>query len=147
MTATETNLPTTEEGIDGFLAAFEDGSLPKERWTHTAHLLGGACCVHRLGESAALDHMRDCVKRYNLAVGGQNTETAGYHETVTVFWIKMLAALLVKHPGVSRAEFAALAVKKFAEQRELLQSYYDFDVVGSRAARARWVEPTVMRLG
>jgi hypothetical protein len=136
-------LPTTEAGIDVFLAAFEDGSLPKERWTHGAHILGGACYVHRLGEAAALEHMRTCVRRFNEAVGGKNTETSGYHETVTVFWIKLLHAYLATKQPIGRAGFAALAVARFEQQREIFQKYYDFDVVASVEARARWVAPNL----
>ena len=60
-------LPATESEITAFLAAFEDGSLPKQCWTHSAHLLAGAWYVHQLGEARALDHMRTCVQRYNEA--------------------------------------------------------------------------------
>jgi hypothetical protein len=35
--------------------------------------------------------MRERVAAYNVAVGGPNTETGGYHETVTVLWIKILS--------------------------------------------------------
>ena len=137
------DLPTTEAGIDAFLASFEDGSLAKERWTHAAHILGGASYVHRLGEAAALDHMRACVKRYNEAVGGKNTATSGYHETVTAFWIKLLHAFLFGKKPIDRAEFAMLAVAHFAPQRDIYQSYYDFDVVASTEARARWIAPNL----
>jgi hypothetical protein len=87
-------LPVTEQEIDAFIAGFEAGSLPKECWTHGAHLLTGACYVHALGEAAAIDKMRLCVRRYNEAVGGKNTESSGYHETITIAWIKVLAGLL-----------------------------------------------------
>ena len=60
-------LPITEQEIDKFLASFEEGTLPKERWTHGAHLLTGVCYVHGLGESVAIDKMRLCVRRYNEA--------------------------------------------------------------------------------
>jgi hypothetical protein len=140
------SLPTTEEGIDAFLARFENGSLPKEQWTHGAHILGGSCYVHRLGEAAALDHMRVCVRRYNEAVGGQNTETSGYHETVTAFWIKLLHAYLLTKQPVGRAEFAAMTIAHFVPQRDIYRRYYDFDVVASTEARARWVQPNLQSL-
>jgi hypothetical protein len=139
-------LPITEDEIDAFLAGFEDGSLPKERWTHGAHILGGACYVHRLGEAAALDHMRTCVLRFNEAIGGKNTETSGYHETVTAFWIKLLHAYLMTKQPMGRAEFAGMAVEHFVSQREIYRRYYDFDIVGSTEARARWVPPNLQAL-
>ena len=137
-----TPLPATGVEIDDFLAAFESGTLPKERWTHAAHLLAGACYVHRLGQSSAINHMRRCVRRYNEAVGGKNTATSGYHETITVFWIKVLDALLLHAQPIGRAEFATLAVGRFTPQRDLFRRFYDFDVIASTEARAVWIPPT-----
>lgn len=139
-------LPETEAEIDQFIASFEAGTLPKERWTHGAHLLTGACYVHMLGEAAATDRMRTCVRRYNEAVGGTNTETSGYHETITVAWIKLLAKLLRESAPIERAAFARLAVERFERDRGILQRYYDFDLVNSAKARRRWVPPNLAPL-
>lgn len=140
-------LPVTEEEIDGFLAAFEGGRLPKTEWTHAAHLLTGACYVHALGRDAALGKMRECVRRHNEAVGTLNSETSGYHETITVMWIRLLDGLKRESDSIGRAEFAALAVERFAARRDIVREYYDFDLVGSTEARMRWVEPTLKSLG
>jgi hypothetical protein len=142
----DTTLPSSEEGIDAFIAAFEAGSLPKGRWTHGAHILTGACYVHALGEAAAIDRMRERVSAYNVAVGGQNTDTGGYHETITVLWIKILSGYCGEHAGLGRAEFAMAAVEHFVGQRDILRRYYDYDVVGSVEARKRWVPPTLLLL-
>ncbi len=132
-----------EEAIDAFLKAFEAGTLVKERFTHSGHLLVGACFVHQLGEVAAIDHMRLCVRRFNEAVAGKNTESGGYHETITVFWIKLLAALCSAHAELPRAEFAALAVERYRDRRDCFKDFYDFDVLGSTEARRVWVAPTL----
>jgi hypothetical protein len=132
--------------IDAFLAAFEGCTLPKERWTHGAHLLTGACYVHGLGRDAALEKMRVCVRRYNESVGGQNTETSGYHETITVMWIRLLDGLRRGVGAMGRAEFAKLAVERFVGEKDVFRRYYDFDVVGSVEARREWVAPTLLEL-
>jgi hypothetical protein len=137
------DLPTTEAEIASFIAAFEACTLPKEHWTHGAHLLSGAWYVHQLGEDAALDHMRLCVKRYNVAVGGQNTATSGYHETVTVFWIKLLGALLQGKQPIALVDFVNCAVNHFAPQRDIYSRYYDFDVIASAEARSHWIPPNL----
>jgi hypothetical protein len=136
-------LPVTEQEIDAFIAGFEAGSLPKECWTHGAHLLTGACYVHALGEAAAIDKMRLCVSRYNEAVGGKNTESSGYHETITIAWIKVLAGLLRQSRPMARAHFAALAVQRFAGDKGYLTRFYDFDLVNSVEARRTWIPPTI----
>jgi hypothetical protein len=136
-------LPTTEGEIDEFIGAFESGTLPKERWTHAAHLLTGACYVHELGEAAAIDTMRSRVSQYNEAVGGKNTATSGYHETITIAWIKLLTGLLREAGPIARAEFAALAVRRFADDRAIFARYYDFDLTASVLARRSWVPPNL----
>jgi hypothetical protein len=136
-------LPVTESEIDEFLAAFEARTLPKERWTHGAHLLTGACYVHTLGEAPAIDKMRLCVSRYNESVGGVNSDTSGYHETITIAWIKLLSALLRDTGPAPRAEFAALAVSRFEADKGILRRYYDFNLVTSVEARRNWVPPTL----
>ena len=141
-----TGLPCGESEIDAFLEAFEGCTLPKERWTHGAHLLTGACYVHGLGREAALERMRVCVRRYNESVGGKNTETSGYHETITAMWIRLLDGLLRESPAMERAAFARLAVERFVGEKDIFRRYYDFDVVGSVEARREWVAPTLETL-
>jgi hypothetical protein len=141
-----TGLPCGESEIDAFLAAFEGCTLPKERWTHGAHLLTGACYVHGLGRDAALERMRVCVRRYNESVGGKNTDTSGYHETITVMWIRLLDGLRREVGAMERAEFAKLAVERFVGEKDVFKRYYDFDVVGSVEARRVWMEPNLMEL-
>jgi hypothetical protein len=136
-------LPVTEQEIDAFLAEFEAGRMPKARWTHGAHLLTGACYVHGLGETAAIDKMRLCVRRHNESVGTANSDTGGYHETITIAWIKLLAGLLREAEPMERAAFATLAVERFVNDRGIFSRYYDFDLPSSIEARRTWVAPTL----
>lgn len=136
-------LPLTEAGIDAFLSAFEGGTLPKAQWTHSAHLFTGACYLHMLGEAAAIQQLRACIQRYNEAVGGKNTDTSGYHETITIAWIKVLDRLRRESEPMERAAFARLAVERFAGDRDILRRHYSFDVVNSVEARSTWVPPTL----
>ena len=135
-------LPETETEIHTFLNAFEAGTLPKEEFTHAAHILTGACYVHQLGKTAAIDHMRICIRPFNESVGGKNTDTSGYHETITIFWIKILATLRDCNAALSRPAFAVLAVKSFKDRRDLFRDFYDFDLVASTEARREWHPPT-----
>lgn len=137
------DLPKTEPEIDSFLAAFESCLLPKTQWTHAAHLLTGACYVHMFGQEAAIERMRQNVRKYNESVGGKNTETSGYHETITVAWIKLLEGYLRPFQPIGRAEFAAIAVEHFEPEREIFRRHYDFDLVNSSEARMHWVEPNL----
>ena len=136
-----TALPSTESEIDAFLDAFEGGKLPKDQWTHSAHLFTGACYVHMLGAAPAIERMRVCIRHNNESVGTKNTDTGGYHETITIAWIKLLTRLLRESEPMERAAFARLAVERFAGDREIFKRYYSFDLVKSVEARRTWIPP------
>ena len=73
-----------DAAADRFLAAFDAGAIPKPEWTHRAHLAAAGLCAWR-DPAGALDTMRDGILRLNEAHHTANTDTSGYHETLTVF--------------------------------------------------------------
>lgn len=89
-----------------------------------------------------MERLRENIRSYNVRQGGENTEDRGYHETITRFWFEVVAGYRAAlEPGLPRVEVARLVVARFESQRDLFREYYDFDVVQSREARARWVPP------
>jgi hypothetical protein len=132
----------SEAALSALIAGFEDGSWPKAQWTHAAHLTVGACYI--LEGHSALDRLRANIPRYNVSQGGKNTEDSGYHETLTCFWHDVIRKFIATLPeGLDRLTVARAVVTQFAPQRDLFRDYYDFDVVNSREARAKWIPPTV----
>lgn len=131
------------EAFRAFVAAWESGTLPKHEWSHAAHVAVGACYALRHG-AAALDRTREGIRRYNAAVGTANTDSSGYHETLTRFWAEVLAAEVAGQSDEWRA--ATQAVARYGEDRDLHGLYYGFDVVRSVAARRDWVEPDLAPL-
>lgn len=62
-------------------------TLPREEWTHEAHL---AACLWLLTERSDFAIEADLpgtIRRYNESVGGVNDDTQGYHETLTQLYI------------------------------------------------------------
>ena len=128
--------------LDALLAGFEDGTWPKEQWTHAAHVTMGACYI--LQGDNALERMRTEIPRYNTRQGGANTEDSGYHETLTCFWHDVIRDYIRALPaGLDRLAIARAAVTEFAPKRDMFRQYYDFDVVKSREARAKWIPPNL----
>jgi hypothetical protein len=86
--------------------------------------------------------LREAIPRYNISQGGQNTDTSGYHETLTRFWVERLADFVATCSAQSSVEERALAaVTKFGPRSRLFEDYYSFDVVKSLEARRAWVAP------
>ena len=129
----------TEESLDRFIAAFEDGTWPIANWKHGHHLVMATCYVFAHGRDEALARARVNIRKYNEAQGGKNTEDSGYHETLTVFWIDVVTRAIPSEK--SRVEAVRSVVSALAPQRDLWREYYSFDVVKSREARAAYIPP------
>jgi hypothetical protein len=136
----------SEENLAAFLAAFEGHTLPKTAFTHAAHATVAACYLHTSDAATVLPKIRAAIRSFNESVGGANTETAGYHETLTVFWLRIVDRLLSEKSPASRLQAARLAVANFGEGRGLHTAYYSGDIVNNRIARRQWIEPDLQPL-
>ena len=76
-------------------AAFVACTLPKAEWTHQAHLRVGLWHRLRMPAGEALDALRDRIRRYNEATGGVNSDTDGYHETITRVYVRLIDGFVV----------------------------------------------------
>jgi hypothetical protein len=77
------------EALVEFIRRIETAGVSKPEFTHAAHLAVGAyyAFVHR---ERAFEHTKAAILRQNVASGTENTETSGYHETLTRFWSELL---------------------------------------------------------
>ena len=58
-------------------------SLPREEWTHEAHLAATTYLLTGRPDVDLDTELRGIIRRYNESVGGVNSDTEGYHETIT----------------------------------------------------------------
>lgn len=136
----------TPEAFDAFLRGFEQCTLPKQEWTHGAHIAAAANYLFLSNIDVVLPLMRARIQAYNLSVGGANTATSGYHETLTRFWLIIVAELLRQRQPVSRLDAVRQAVAIFGESRALHTLYYSGDVVKDPSARQTWRAPDLLPL-
>ena len=136
----------SEEALDQFLEDFEQARIPFSDWTHAAHIAMACCYIRKLPRADLLPTVRRNIRNYNARGGGKNTDTSGYHETLTVLWLWVLADYLQSFPEQTpRIEQVRMAVDKFSADR-LYPQYYSYDVVKSGEARRRWMEPDMQHL-
>lgn len=74
-------------------------TLPKAEWTHEAHLSTCLWIVRDRPDIVAERDMPGLIRRYNESVGGRNTDTEGYHETITQVYIAAVRDHLAQRPG------------------------------------------------
>ena len=58
-------------------------SLPREEWTHEAHLAATTWLLLKHPEIDLDAELPGLIRRYNESVGGVNSDTEGYHDTIT----------------------------------------------------------------
>jgi hypothetical protein len=87
--------------------------------------------------------MRDGIYWLNDKHGTPNTDDSGYHETLTVFWLKRIWNFLDEHTNANANAMAPLAnelIKRF-EDPDLPLRYYSCDLLFSTEARRDYCPP------
>ena len=116
--------------------------LPKEEWTHAAHLTVGLWHVDRYGPAEALTRLRDGIRRLNESHGNVNTPTSGYHETITAAYVMLLAQYLETcSPELSLGARVQRLLAGPLAGRDMLFTFYSRERLMSVEARAQWLEP------
>lgn len=132
----------TEQLVEAFLAC----TLPRQEWTHHAHLRVGLWHLLHLGPDEALAQLRERIQRYNLSIGGANTATSGYHETITRFYVWLIARFVASADRSLPLDTLADELIRCHGDRDLPLRYYTQDRLQSVAARLCWLEPDLLPL-
>lgn len=136
----------TADEIERLIAAFESCILPREKWTHHAHLTVGLWYLVHHEKARATALIRQNIQKYNLAHGIVTTKTSGYHETLTLFFIHMVSRYLSEASTTSSiVELLHGLIYSYGE-RNLPLRYYSKERLMSWEARSRWVEPDLKSL-
>ena len=94
MTYTDQDIAALAEGLVG-------RDLPKERWTHAAHLAATLRLV-RIRDAGLERDLPGIIQSYNISVGGVNDDTSGYHETITQAYLAAIRAFVAALPAGTR---------------------------------------------
>ena len=69
-------------------------SLAKEEWTHEAHLGATTYLLLKRPDIDLDSELPDLIRRFNESVGGVNSDTEGYHETITRAYLRGIRLFL-----------------------------------------------------
>jgi hypothetical protein len=102
--------------------------------------------VHRFGADEALSRLREGIRRLNDSHGTPNSETRGYHETITRAYVTLIAGYLTGCNGQPLATSVGSLLESPLAGKDYLLRFYSKDRLMSREARAAWVEPDLRDL-
>lgn len=135
----------TEAAIRRIAAGLLDRTLPRADWTHEAHLAAVSVLIL---EHPELDLPRDLpmiIAGYNEKVGGRNSDTEGYHETITQYWIAAARAFHAAQPWGSLLERVNRFIASPQGRRDAPLRHFSRGRLFSVEARRHLVEPDRMR--
>jgi hypothetical protein len=132
----------SESVIRALVNGLLDATWPEADWKHREH------CVATLGlllfrPDMDLDReLPGIIQRYNLAHGGQNTDTTGYHHTITLIYLNAIRDFLSSLPtNTSPGDAARALLQSPIAKKDYPLRYYSRERIMSTEARRGWVDP------
>ncbi len=124
-----------------------DRTLPKPAWKHEAHLAAALWIIRTRPDLDAERDLPGIIRAYNEATGVPNSDTRGYHHTITLASLRAIRAVMAGLPAdLPLFEICnALIASPYGDKRWPL-NFWREAAVFSPAARHGWVEPDVRAL-
>lgn len=93
----------------------------------------------------AADSLRTGIRAHNAAHGIVDTPTAGYHETMTLAWLRLVEMVLLEYGPEPTGEAFCEAHPELL-QKKTLRLFYSRERFMSSEAKVRFVEPDLAPL-
>jgi hypothetical protein len=138
---------TADSEIERIGTALIDRSLPKPEWTHAGHFAAVLWVLRHRPHWDPTMEMPRLIRAYNECTGVANTDTSGYHETITLASIRAARSVLERHAAdlPLHAVVNAVLASELGRSEWLLR-YWSKERLFSVEARRHWIEPDLKGL-
>ena len=122
-------------------------TLPRAEWTHEAHLAATTYLLTRRPDVDIDKELPGIIRAYNESVGGVNSDSEGYHETITrVFLHGVRLFLSEAEPGEPLHELVNELLLSPMGRRDWPLRFYSAERLFSVEARRELVPPDIAAL-
>ena len=136
----------TDAEIAALAERLLDRTLPKDQWTHAAHLTATLRLV-RTRDAGLERDLPGIIRAYNVAVGGVNDDKSGYHETITQAYLAAIRAFAAELPqGLSDSDAAERLLATPMGDKEWPLTHWSRERLFRPEARLGWVDPDLRAL-
>ncbi len=123
------------------------GTLPRAEWTHEAHLAATTYLLLRHPEIDLDTELPRLIRRYNESVGGVNSDSEGYHETITRVFLRGVRLFLDEtDTGERLHELVNELLLSPMGKRDWPFRFYSRERLFSVEARRKFIEPDMSGL-
>lgn len=122
-------------------------TLPRDEWTHEAHLAATTYLLTRRGDIDLDRELPGIIRRYNESVGGVNDDTQGYHETITRTFLHGVRLFLAESDmSEPLHELVNALLLSPMGRRDWPMRFYSAERLFSIEARRHFVAPDIAAL-
>jgi len=124
--------------VDGVL----NGTWPEPDWKHREHCVATAGLMLLKPEIDLDRELPGIIQRYNVAQGGANTDTEGYHHTITLLYLAAIRDFLRRAAvGIDPVEAVRQLLLSPVGRKDYPFTYYRRETLFSKDARRGWIAP------
>lgn len=128
-----------------FLAEFEACRWPLDQWRHRDHVRLAYLYLRAHPFDEAARRIRAGIKAHNAAHGIPDLPTSGYHETMTIAWLRLVDLVLAEY-GPEATGDAFCDAHPELSQKKTLRLFYSKELFMSARAKVELVEPDLAPL-
>lgn len=136
---------TMQATDEEFLASFESQQWPLNQWRHRDHVRLAYLYLRRYSFYEAANRIRASIKAHNLVWGLGDSPTSGYHETMTIAWLRLVDMILREYGPEESSDVFADAHPELL-QKKVLRLFYSKDAFSQVKAKSEFVEPDLAPL-
>lgn len=137
---TEEYFPTRAEVV-AIGRGFLDRTFPASHFHHREHLITAVYVLTTFPQVDWRVALPDKIRLYNEAHGGVNSDTAGYHHTITIFHLDLVERLLASTTTEDLQRRTAVVLASCAADAHLMLRFYTRERLFSVDARRGWLDP------
>jgi hypothetical protein len=126
---------------DQFISAMEELRVANANFHHRDHIRLAWAYLHKGSPSFAAERLANCIRRFAAHSGAPRK----YHYTLTLAWVRLVAAAMRLTPALQSFECFA-AAHPFLFDVRLPWTFYSAACLETEEARAGWVEPDLHSL-
>ena len=135
-----------DEAIARLAHGVMDLSLPAAAWTHAAHFATVLWVLRHRPEPPAEAQMPPMIRAYNEACGNMNTDTTGFHATITRASVEVARHFLSQHPSEPLHEVVDRLMGTPLGRSDWILAHWSQGRLFTVEARRAWVGPDLMAL-
>lgn len=130
----------TDDEILALVSAFEACTFHPSEFRHYQHLAVALWYVWHFSPGEARLKMIAGIRRLAETYGRM-----GYHETITIFWLRIVSNFVAVHRQASLAATANSLIER-CNEKNLINEFFSAELLATPKAKAEWVEPDLKAL-